>query len=89
MRLIRLILTADGRRYIRALWWTIRTNGKRMHPTTPTVTITIIKSDNRLFRVHGIPARNVDAFVEMSARKGERVLIGEESVARKPAGEAV
>lgn len=79
MRFIRLLLSADGRRYIRALWWTIRTNGKRMHPTTPTVTITVIKSDNRLYRVHRVPARNVDAFVENASRHGERVLIGEEA----------
>jgi hypothetical protein len=77
MTFIRYLLTKDGRRYLRAVWWTIRANRDRLDPKG-TVTITVLTPDNRLRRIHNIPARHVDTFIDWAARRGERVLIGEE-----------
>jgi len=78
MTLIRYLLTKDGRRYLRTLWWTFRANRERMHPTTETVTITVLDSNNRLRRLHNVPTRHLDSFLDASFKRGERVLIGEE-----------
>lgn len=84
LRLFRLFSTADGRRYTRAMWWNIRHNhdvlhGGKVNIQTPTVTLTILTPDNRLRRVHNVPTKAVDFAIEHAARKGERVLIGEEA----------
>jgi len=77
-------------RYLQTLWWTLRANRGRLPPTTPTVTLTVIKRDKSHYRIHNVPAKYVDRFIEMHARWGQRVLVADEERATgsKPTGVA-